>query len=171
MLLITLDSIVQVSLCIHVSICSRRIGDHSSHELGWINYFFAVIIYHLIKKTPQRFILTYAKFFTETFPKEFGGHSYNVLNHPERPSGIFVQDRFPYAENCTYTMTGVTCTVPKGHYFVMGDNRDNSADSRFWGFVPENNLVGKAFFVWLSIDKYASFFNKIRWSRFFMLIK
>ena len=62
-------------------------------------------------------------------------------------------------------------TFKQNYYFMMGDNRHNSLDSRYWGFVPEDHIVGKAFFVWLSIDKYASFINKIRWSRFFMLIK
>ena len=53
---------------------------------------------------------------------------------------------------------------------MMGDNRHNSWDSRYWGFVPADHIVGKAFFIWLSIDKYAGV-NKIRWSRFFKMIR
>jgi signal peptidase I len=62
-------------------------------------------------------------------------------------------------------------TFKQNYYFMMGDNRHNSLDSRYWGFVPEDHVVGKAFFIWLSIDRNESFFNKIRWSRFFKLIE
>jgi len=61
-------------------------------------------------------------------------------------------------------------TFNQNYYFMMGDNRHNSMDSRYWGFVPEDHIVGKAFFIWLSIDKYADFLHRIRWSRFFNLI-
>jgi len=62
-------------------------------------------------------------------------------------------------------------TFKQDYYFMMGDNRHNSEDSRFWGFVPEDHIVGKAFFIWLSLDKYETFFNKVRWSRIFNLIR
>jgi len=61
-------------------------------------------------------------------------------------------------------------TFKMNYYFMMGDNRHNSADSRYWGFVPEDHVVGKAVFIWLSLDKDKSFLSKIRWDRVFSLI-
>jgi signal peptidase I len=58
-----------------------------------------------------------------------------------------------------------TYTFSQDYYFMMGDNRHNSEDSRFWGFVPADHIVGKALFIWMSIDPEKSFFKKIRWSR------
>jgi len=62
-------------------------------------------------------------------------------------------------------------TFKMDYYFMMGDNRHNSADSRFWGFVPEDHVVGKAVFIWMSWDTNGSFLHKVRWNRLFNLVK
>ena len=62
-------------------------------------------------------------------------------------------------------------TFNQDYYFMMGDNRNNSLDSRFWGFVPADHIVGKGFFIWLSLDPEESFLSKIRWNRFFKMIR
>ena len=62
-------------------------------------------------------------------------------------------------------------TFAMDYYWMMGDNRHNSADSRFWGFVPEDHIVGKASFVWLSLDNEGSFPGNIRWNRLFKKVR
>ncbi|MFL6665529.1 MAG: signal peptidase I, partial [Rhizobacter sp.] len=84
------------------------------------------------------------------YKEKLGNIEHRILVDPQRSSFVAVPGNFPYKENCRYSGEGVTCKVPPGHYFMMGDNRDNSQDSRFWGFVPDENIVGKAFFVWMN---------------------
>jgi signal peptidase I len=62
-------------------------------------------------------------------------------------------------------------TFNQDYYFMMGDNRHNSLDSRYWGFVPADHIVGKGFFIWLSLDPDEGMFSKVRWSRLFSLIR
>jgi len=88
------------------------------------------------------------------YEEKLGTQSHRLLNDEQRPAFVPGADHFPGFEACNYTVEGVTCTVPQGHYFMMGDNRDNSMDSRYWGFVPEKNIVGKAFWVWMNFGNF-----------------
>jgi signal peptidase I len=91
-------------------------------------------------------------YFSEQFVAQLGNIEHKLLNDTDAPAFVPDASRFPHRENCTYNASGVICKVPAGHYFMMGDNRDNSRDSRAWGFVPEQNIVGKAFFVWMNFS-------------------
>jgi signal peptidase I len=90
--------------------------------------------------------------FEKQFMEKLGTVEHRILVDPGKQLYLPVNETFPFRENCRYSGEGVTCKVPSGQYFMMGDNRDNSMDSRFWGFVPDENIVGKAFFIWMNFS-------------------
>ncbi len=97
--------------------------------------------------------LQYLTQYTETLGKT----EHAILVDTSEPAALPYVKQFPQRENCIYNIRGMVCTVPPRHYFMMGDNRDNSSDSRVWGFVPEANIVGKAFFIWFNFSELRRF--------------
>lgn len=111
--------------------------------------------------------------------------NFGPLYVPKRGATININaDNLPLYRRCIETYEGNTLaldgdrviingqatdtyTFKMDYYFMMGDSRHNSADSRFWGFVPEDHVVGKALFIWFSTDKDKSFLSAIRWNRIF----
>ena len=131
---------------------------------------------------------------SRTYPEysnlNWTGDNYGPITIPSKGLTISLNDstiafygkmieRYEYNENVKIDSGRVSIdgkeikeyTFKQDYYFMMGDNRHNSLDSRYWGFVPADHIVGKGFFIWLSLDKYGSWFNKIRWSRFFKPIR
>jgi signal peptidase I len=90
--------------------------------------------------------------FDKQFEEDLDGRKNAILNNPAVPPFIVGAEDYPYRNNCDYNDRGVICKVPPGNYFMMGDNRDNSADSRYWGFAPDANIVGRAFFIWMNFS-------------------
>jgi signal peptidase I len=88
------------------------------------------------------------------FEEKLGDQPHRLLNDDERPAFVPGVEDFAFKQNCRYSVEGVVCKVPEGHYFMMGDNRDNSLDSRYWGFVPDRNIVGKAFLIWMNFGDF-----------------
>lgn len=90
---------------------------------------------------------------TEKKIEKLGDKQHALLINPEMPTlHLAAVAEFKGRENCTYDNEMVRCKVPEGNYFMMGDNRDNSRDSRYWGFVPDNQIVGRAFLIWMNFS-------------------
>ena len=89
------------------------------------------------------------------YKETLAGVEHHILKDPLMASQAHPVRYFPHLDQCAYSMGDMVCKVPAGHYFMMGDNRDNSADSRFWGFVPREDIVGRAFFIWLNLSDFS----------------
>ena len=96
------------------------------------------------------------------FSEKLGMQAHAMMVIPPEPVLNLSQVRqFPHRDNCEYNDDGFTCLVPPGHYFMMGDNRDQSADSRYWGFVPDDHIKGRAFLVWMNFGDFKRIGNGI----------
>ena len=135
----------------------KRVVGVPGDRVGWIDK--RLVINGL--EAPRRELPDYLHperiHYSKHFAEKTGEVEHSILIEEDAPAAIPFVKAFPLRENCHYNSAGVECTVPPGHYFMMGDNRDNSADSRVWGFVPEENIVGRAFFIWFNFSEPSRF--------------
>jgi signal peptidase I len=141
----------------------KRVVGVPGDEVAYINKQLTINGKPVVQKALNEFYDEDSLRYSLQFSEKLGAVEHRILIDKDRPPYVPPQavEEFPNKENCRYSGEGVVCKVPPGHYFMMGDNRDNSQDSRFWGFVPDAYIVGKAFVIWMNFGdlKRVGFFH------------
>jgi signal peptidase I len=132
----------------------KRVVGVPGDEVAYLNKQLTINGQPVSKKPVSDFFDEDGMNYFKQFEELLGGKRHRILNDDSRPAFIPGAENFPLRQNCRYSVEGVVCKVPEGHYFMMGDNRDNSLDSRYWGFVPDRNVVGKAFYIWMNFGSF-----------------
>ncbi len=130
----------------------KRVVGIPGDEVAYINKKLMINGQSVAKEAVPEYFDEESMRYLKQYRENLGGKPHLLLNDETRRAGLSEAEvmPFPHQENCRYSVEGLVCKVPAEHYFMMGDNRDNSLDSRYWGFVPDRNVVGKAFFVWMN---------------------
>jgi signal peptidase I len=128
----------------------KRVVGIPGDEVAYLNKKLTINGKPLSKTSLPDFFDDDAMRYSKQFEELLGEKTHKLLNEETQPAFVSGASEFEFKQNCNYSIEGVVCKVPAGHYFMMGDNRDNSLDSRYWGFVPDKNIVGKAFYVWMN---------------------
>jgi signal peptidase I len=130
----------------------KRVVGLPGDEVSYLNKRLRINGQLIEQKAEPDYFVDERKVFEHAYEENLMGVKHQILDNPERPAGFTPFNSFPFKENCQYSAEGAVCKVPPGHYFMMGDHRDDSEDSRYWGFVPDENIVGRAFFVWMNFN-------------------
>ncbi len=128
----------------------KRVVGLPGDEISYLNKQLKVNGQAIVEMPLPDYFVEERNVFEHAFEEDLSGVKHRILNDPNRPAGVQPFNGFPFKDNCQYSADGVVCKVPPNSYFMMGDHRDDSQDSRYWGFVPDENIVGKAFFVWMN---------------------
>ncbi|GAB2590605.1 signal peptidase I [Ramlibacter solisilvae] len=132
----------------------KRVVGVPGDEVAYLNKRLTINGKPVSKEPVSDFFDEDAMAYYKQYEEVLGTRRHRILNDDKGAAFVPGVENFPNQGNCRYSLEGVVCKVPEGHYFMMGDNRDNSADSRFWGFVPDRNIVGKAFFIWMNFGSF-----------------
>ncbi|MSQ21007.1 MAG: signal peptidase I [Betaproteobacteria bacterium] len=135
----------------------KRVVGLPGDRIAYINKRLSINGVDVPRETAGKFSNRRQVSFVKQYRETLGERAHLMLIEDDAPAMMGIGESFPHRENCNYSREGVTCTVPAGHYFMMGDNRDNSQDSRVWGFVPDENIVGRAFFIWFNFGELTRF--------------
>ncbi len=128
----------------------KRVVGIPGDEVAYLNKKLTINGKPLTKTSLPDFFDDDTMHYSKQFEELLGDKKHRLLNEETQPAFVSGASDFEFKQNCNYSIEGVVCKVPAGHYFMMGDNRDNSLDSRYWGFVPDKNIVGRAFYVWMN---------------------
>ena len=131
----------------------KRVVGLPGDEVSYLNKKVAINGKAILTETMPDYYNEDSLRYSQQFREYLGEIPNRVLNDKAFPAYISSPMSHNAAEYCRYSAEGVVCKVPQGHYFVLGDNRDNSQDSRYWGFVPEDNVVGKPVMIWMHFGK------------------